>query len=139
MVKRIIRIPLADRKGHTHMRRYSSIVVSLLVAATSLLASAPAQASAWVGACPVNYSCYYDGYDGTGSRWIAPTGGCHVPPAFTANTISSVWNRGHVNAYVHLYAKVGDTWETIASFQPGTRGNLPGSTNNNTDRVCITP
>ncbi|WP_171074938.1 peptidase inhibitor family I36 protein [Nonomuraea basaltis] len=113
--------------------------MSLLIATIPFLAATPAQATALAWECDLNYSCYYMGYNGTGSRWVAPTAGCHEPPAFPGNSISSVYNRGHNNAYVHLYAKVSSSWVEIASFSPGAWGNLSGSSDNNADRVCITP
>lgn len=117
------------------MRRYSSIVLGLLMAATSCVASTPAQAAAsWE--CDATYSCFYTERNGTGSRWVAPTGGCHHPlPSWLQDNISSVRNRGHSTAYVHLYNWVG-YWEHLITIAPGERVNLNAS-DNKTDRICI--
>lgn len=113
------------------------IAVFGLGAATMTAPASAGQAGALAWECAVGTSCYYTGSNGTGSRWVAPTGGCHHPlPAGFRDSISSVYNNGHGHAHVHLYNWVG-YWDHIATIAPGTKANLGSGVNNMTDRVCI--
>ncbi|MEU7855213.1 peptidase inhibitor family I36 protein [Nonomuraea sp. NPDC049141] len=117
------------------VKRIARIVVVFVIAATPFLASTPAQAASW--ACDPGYSCYYTEHGGDGSRWVAPSGGCHHPlPSGFQDNISSVYNRGHGTAFVHLYNWVG-SWEHLITVAPGDKLNLYLGRNNTTDRICI--
>ncbi|MFI9379691.1 peptidase inhibitor family I36 protein [Kutzneria sp. NPDC052558] len=72
-------------------------------------------------ACVAGYSCYYSGYNGTGSRWLAPHCGGYGP--FPG--LKSVRNRGHGDIYLYAYdgaeyyVPIGGTvniYDSIESF-----------------------
>ncbi|MGW0804610.1 peptidase inhibitor family I36 protein [Nonomuraea sp. NPDC002799] len=121
------------------MRRPWSAVLSVLIVATPFLISTPQQAAASAWECDPGYSCYYTGSSGTGSRWVAPYAGCYYPlESWLRDNISSVTNRGHSRAFVHLYNWVGH-WEEIATIAPGNSVSWGSGVyaNNKTDFICI--
>ncbi|GGK44096.1 hypothetical protein GCM10010124_41150 [Pilimelia terevasa] len=118
-------------------------VTKMTVGASALLAllapAVPANAadSALGWDCPEGKSCYYDGHEGTGRFWVAPSCGSFDlgrmnPPQ--NDKLNSVRNRG--SGKVHLYNWIG-SWDHVANFYPDSAGNLPQSVSNIVDRVVI--
>jgi hypothetical protein len=89
--------------------------------------------------CSPGYSCYYDGRNGTGWRWVAPSCGWfdlgRMRPPFN-DRISSIWNRG--GGAIDLYNWDGRSrWIYLGTVPIGARGNLPPQIDNIVDAVRI--
>jgi hypothetical protein len=74
--------------------------------------------------CPAGYSCYFDGYDGTGEMGMAPRGCDYFDLQNDPwqNRISSIWNRG--SAKVFVYTGRGTSFDVHGWMPVGQRGNF---------------
>ncbi len=96
-----------------------------------------ASAAGWLG-CNQGFSCYYDGDQGTGVLWVAPSDGCHLlGNVGMMDRITSVWNRGRQGARLDNWNSAKQKWESIDFFPPGAKRNVVDAADNKADRVCI--
>jgi hypothetical protein len=111
----------------------AGLALSLAAVTGTTTIATPAHA-AW--SCSNTYSCYWDGFDATGVRWVAPTGGWHTLSDYGMQArISSLWNRGGPQATVNLY-NINLSW--LGAYAPGFQGNVGSAVNNNSYYVYIT-
>jgi hypothetical protein len=87
--------------------------------------------------CPVHYSCYWEGKNGGGRRWDAPSCGAWQFSGFWLdNNLESVRNRG--NGVVHLYIDYSARYEYLRSVvNDGANVNLAREHSNNVSSIRI--
>lgn len=121
-------------------RKAQLLAATLLIFSAAFIAGTPAQAATAWGDCPQGYACFWTEGGGNGSRWDAPSAGCHHPlPSWLQDQISSGWNRGNGSPVVHMYNWTGTKWETLDSLEVGEQVSWASwhYQNDKTDRICI--